>query len=704
MPSSFVTDLALRTPAQLRALLELRPDVADATPTSVAELAAALSARPSLQSALNQVDRAQLDVLERAVVRGEHTIDDDVHTRALHAVGLIHGLIHRGTPVPEDPRGNTPRWALSPGVAEALGRYPGGVGRPLAEPLGPDTGSEPPEIDRSLLVSLPPRPAEVLSNFRSRPLGTLRNADRRPVPDDPENHPVDWLLARRLLVPVGTHHVEAPREVGLALNDDDPWSGHSTQPPAPTGHRVNPRIRDNAASAAVAELVRDLTDLRHELRERPAETLRAGGLGIRERRRLATALDVDVPRADRLLGFAHLAGLIEQDEHDDTWRPSAPSFEDLDTATAHGLVLAAWVTSGVVPSATRTQRADGSVITPLTDGWWVKDAPALRRTVLLALAQDSGLAADAASSERAWAWFRPRLSGQLSRHGHGILAECADLGLTGAGAATDLVDLLLRDGPEAVTDTVAQRLPPAVETVVLQSDHTAVAHGPLSPGAAADLRLVADPEGKGAAATFRFSVASLRRALERGHDAESLRDLVATRSEGPVPAALTHLVDEAVRTHGNVRILNAERVVTGRPDLVEAIASSAALDGFEVERVSSEVLVLRSAEPDRKAPRASLRRNPVDVAVLKATEQVGIAPTLAHPGEDAAPSNLSLPRGASPAQLRALFPGPPPAEPAVDRDHVVTVADRLAADARALARGGTTAAPEDATPKEKPRA
>lgn len=685
--SAFREDLGRRTADQLTQLLELRPDVAAATPIDLDQLAQLLSSRNSVHMALQNLTRAQLDVLERAAVLGAldvdpHSNDDD----ALHAMALVHpvgsnqsgenSLVHPAHISPEQ-KGNPddPGWALSPGVADALGRYPAGLGRPVRDLLallpGHSQSNVEPALDVGLLQNLPGRTAEVLANFRTHPVGSLKDAHRTPVDDDPLQQPIDWLLARNLLVPVDPRHVEMPREVGLALQGGDPWSSRSTRPTPPEGRAVNARIRDNAAQAAVLELVRDLKRLRAELRLQPLAVLHAGGVGVRELRRLAAALELDQDRVGRLLGYAWAAGLIAVQERTGHWISAPVPFESLYVADAHGIVLVAWWNSRVVPSAVGTHGADGSVVAALTRAVETPDAPAIRRAVALAMSH-----ADQVPPKPEWliptaTWLRPRLAAAVSRYGPGVMTELAEMGLTGAGAAVPALSDLLSQGAQAANAVMAQHVPAAVHTVTVQNDHTAVAAGPLSPAAATDLALVADPEGRGAADTFRFSVTSLQRGLEHGYDAAALTRLLETRLDGPIPASLQQLMDEAARTHGALRIESAQQVVTGRPDLVAALASSPELARYQVRRPSPEVMIVSARLASGPAP---FKRDPLRSALVAAAQRAGVQPTLG-PGAPRTPSNDLT---GDLADLLILFPPAAPAAQELDPEHVHTVAQRLA--------------------------
>ncbi|MDO5619526.1 helicase-associated domain-containing protein [Kocuria sp.] len=634
----------------------------------MAELAAQLSTRASVHAAIQELNRAQLDALERAVILGSHTLSQDRATASLHDLALVYPT--------ED------SWRLAPEVGAGLGRYPAGLGRPYSV-LATTRDSDSPAVpappratpDLSLLADTPERPAEILAEFASRPLGFLRNARREPIAHDPQNHPVDWLLAHRLLVPVDGQHVEVPREVGLALHGGDPWAQHAPAVPQHNGAAVKPLIRDNAALAAIPELVRDLTEVRLALGQRPVDPLRDGGIGVRERRRLTAELELPGERVDLLLGYAFLGGLIHPSDADGSWRPAPVPWEALGLADAYGVLLSAWWGSRCLPSSVGTHRRDGSVVAPLMESSQVTEAPALRAAVLLALSQ----AKDGAPSPQwvleAATWLRPRLAPLLTRYGPGLLQECADLGLTGAGAPTDTLQELLTSGPQAAARTVAQHLPPASTSVMAQGDHTAVSPGPLAPATAALLRLVADSEGRGPAATFRFTVGSLQRGLAAGYHTGDLRQILQQLLGGSVPPWLENLLEEAQRTHGALRIHTAHRVVTGRADLVEVMARSLESQQYHAVRVAPEILILtpRASSSSAAASRSHARRDPLDTALFKAAEKAGIQPTTAS--TDYRPlREITGPL----AELMELIPPGAPASSSVDPEHVSTVAERLA--------------------------
>ncbi|MFJ9579055.1 helicase-associated domain-containing protein [Streptomyces sp. NPDC101191] len=154
------------------------------------------------------------------------------------------------------------------------------------------------------------------------------------------------------------------------------------------------------------------------------------------------------------------------------------------------------------------------------------------------------------------------------------LDEAELLGITGRGAlaspARALLNLPLAEaapddalqghdcepavaGSRAAT-LLAPSLPEAVDHVLLQADLTAVAPGPLRRPLADMLSVLADVESKGGATVYRFTPASVRRALDAGRTASDLHEFLAAHARTPVPQPLAYLIDDVARKHGHLRV------------------------------------------------------------------------------------------------------------------------------------------------------
>ncbi|HST71202.1 MAG TPA: helicase-associated domain-containing protein [Kocuria rosea] len=697
LPDGLLRDLASRSPAELGELLAARPDLVRPGTASFADLAEALLARAGQRRALDELTRPELDAVERAVVLGMPA-DPAAQLlagppwRRLHRLGLVHR------------DGQALR--LVPGVADGLGRYPAGLGRPrsVLEPLAerlrgrlpqPAGAAAPAEalLGDPDATAWPAGAREVLERFRGRPVGALPDALRRPDPAvDAAARPVDWLLARGVLLPVDSRHVELPREVGLALHGGDPWARQPEEPPGPPGRRVPDRLRDNAAAAAVEQLLRLLAVLRAELAARPLTTLRAGGVGVRELRRLRAALDVEPAELARLLGTAELAGLVRLDPDTSAWRPAPAPFEDADRSRQWLHVVRCWLASDVVPSAVGRPLADGSVVGVLTRGTRVPEAVPVRRAVLEAHAGLAERAPGAHGAEDVLALARrrrPRLARSLDRWGPGMLTEAAELGLVGADALTAPGRAVARGRVGDAADAVAHWLPAPGRTVLLQSDLTATAPGHLAPDVARALGQLAEAEGHGPAARHRFTEQSLHRALDAGWSAATILGWLEEHGTGPVPQALAYLVEETGRGHGRLRITRADWVVTGEEDLLEALARAPRLAGRPVRRPAPGVLVVAGGEEPTGRRRSVPGRDGVLGELVAAARATGTEPAL----DVAPPGPEPVTGGADPAALLEVLEVPAAGRPGPSPEEVRDLLARLVGDD--AADGTAAPAPDD---------
>jgi hypothetical protein len=70
-----------------------------------------------------------------------------------------------------------------------------------------------------ILSTAPERTTALLAKFRNWAMGAVPQAQRKAsvTTEGSDVGPVDWLLARGLLVPLDAAHVELPHSVGLSL-------------------------------------------------------------------------------------------------------------------------------------------------------------------------------------------------------------------------------------------------------------------------------------------------------------------------------------------------------------------------------------------------------------------------------------------------------------------------------------------------------
>ena len=223
-----------------------------------------------------------------------------------------------------------------------------------------------------------------------------------------------------------------------------------------------------------------------------------------------------------------------------------------------------------------------------------------------------GVAATAESVVALVSWLVPRRApARSAEQVEWALSEAAALGVTGVGALSVAGRAVLSGDNAAASSALEPLLPEPVDHVLLQADLTAVAPGPLVTDLAHELSLVADVESKGGATVYRFTEASVRRALDSGRTTSELHALLAQHSSTPVPQALTYLVDDVARRHGRIRVGTAGSYI--RSDDPSVLA---------------EILAAKKAAPlglRLLAPTVLASRAPVD-RVLEVLRGLGQAP------------------------------------------------------------------------------
>src|SRR5205823_3259978 len=119
--------------------------------------------------------------------------------------------------------------------------------------------------------------------------------------------------ARGLLVPLDAGHVELPHSVGLSLRGGAIVDHFTLKPPVPELGQTSAALRRNAAMGAIAEALRLVGELLYAVREQPVVTLRSGGVGVRELKRLADSLRLELPETALILELSALSGLLRLD-------------------------------------------------------------------------------------------------------------------------------------------------------------------------------------------------------------------------------------------------------------------------------------------------------------------------------------------------------------------------------------------------------
>ncbi len=665
-------ELGRRSDDDLRRLLTVRPDLVLPPVPDLAALAARASTRVSLQRALENITRPQLQVLEAVTVLHD---GGPVPLARLgtavpgHAAGVLEEildeLVDRALCTGSAAEGILPAGAM----AEALGPYPAGLGRTvrtlartvprfgpalvgavrLLEPMRAheamtsaaavgvlESVTSDPQAWAHLIEEAPDAAVALLRRLQDSPVGSTGSEA-----GDAIFPAVQWLLDRGLLAPLDALHVELPRDVGMALRGQAIVGKLETTRPLIVDRTTRAGLRDNAAHSAIAETLRRVTALLGVVAATPVATLRSGGVGVRELRRVREILRADDAEAVWLLELAAAVGLIVLDPDDSRWKTSGlEAWEAIDRDAQWLALVEGWLALDRAPALVGSRLPDGAAVNALAAEASRPDAPMVRRRFLGVATELSGVEGpDGAAANGSLpilteqsvvdlaTWHQPRLHRRFARLLPGMLAEAASLGLVGGGALTDAGMLVAEGRLDEAMRRVRDALPAPVAYVVLQADLTAVAPGYLQPDVARGLLRMSSPEGQGPATTYRFSADSVRAALDAGEDATTILAFLSTHSVTEIPQALTYLVEDTAARYRSLRVGRAGSYLRTEDDAVVAAVLADPRSGvLGVVQVAPTVLVSPASPQELTALLKDLGLTPAPDAVAGTAQSRTSAP------------------------------------------------------------------------------
>ncbi|MFF2053281.1 helicase-associated domain-containing protein [Leifsonia sp. NPDC058194] len=332
------------------------------------------------------------------------------------------------------------------------------------------------------------------------------------------------------------------------------------------------RFTDRLAAERGFDAVVAVSELLAELSREGARELQRGGLALPAVKRIAEALAVDASVVPTVVSVASRAGLAALE--DGTWLPAEPAAEWLHASTPERwrALAAAWLDA--LPDDLR------SLVAARSRAAW---GDSLREHV---------------------AWLYPAAPEQAQQRVDAHLRDAEWLGITAAGAPSSAGTTLVEDGPAPAAQVLAPAFPAQVRGVYLQHDLTVISPGPLAPDLEARLRGMADLESRALASTFRFSPASIDRAITAGETAASIREFLAGISLTGLPQPLDYLITDVTDRHGRVRVRTVD----------DGDAGSAVRSAVSSAVYSADTTLLRTIEVDQSL--AALRLTPARADVL----------------------------------------------------------------------------------------
>ena len=546
-----------------------RPDLVIPVPPDIASLAVRACSAPSLARAIDSLNQWQFQVLEAAASLNEPfnlknltTITDKAASSALdHLISI--GLIY-----PSDDGMRLPSQ-----LRDVIGNEPAGLGpASIAKVKIAEIDKAPAEAKKVLerLIWGPPRGS----------VGDIKN----PGPG------VAWLLENKFLVPLDQRTVILPREVGIHLRGGKVHKQCFITQPQLSGAKRDERQVNLAAIANISTVLRWVEELLNFWGDEPADALRAGGLGVRDLKIISNHLGVDESCTAFITELAYLSSLISFDADDrimpsnkfDIWLMQSPS--DRWQALASQWLITSRV-SGLVG---RAESKNVAALGPELDR---VNAARVRALTLSILKENPGIAPDSSSFSEVLSWRAPvrRNSSLQDELASWTLREAEWLGITGQGAISKYgVELLTGEDLEVINSD----LPKTVDHILIQSDNTAIAPGPLEHEISQQLAIMAEIESRGGATVYRFSEATIRRALDHGKTGEEIKTFLSKTSKTPMPQPLEYLIADVAKKHGKLRVGNTSAFIRCEDTaLISQIMNDKRLEILALRRIAPEVVI-----------------------------------------------------------------------------------------------------------------
>jgi hypothetical protein len=524
---------------------------------------------PSLARAIDSLNQWQFQVLEATACLNEPFLEKSVITLTdKEAKGALEHLVRIGLVYPSDDGMRLPTQ-----LRDVIGTEPAGLGPASMAKLKLSELDDAPADAKKVLERLiwgPPRGS----------VGDIKN----PGPG------VNWLLEKKFLVPLDQRTVILPREVAIALRGGKIHKERFIKQPSLSGAKRDERQINLAAIANVSTVLRWVEELLNFWADEPADALRAGGLGVRDLKIIATHLGVDESCTAFVTELAYLASLISIDADDrilpsnkfDIWLMQTP-------ADRWQMLASQWlITSRVSGLVGRVEAKNVAALGPELDR---VNAARVRALTLELLRENQGIAPEWNSFKEVLSWRAPvrRNSSLQDELAEWTLREAEWLGITGQGALSKFGAQFL-DGDDL--SSINEDLPKTVDHILIQSDNTAIAPGPLEHEISQALAMMAEIESRGGATVYRFTESTIRRALDHGKTGDEIKTFLIKTSKTPMPQPLEYLIADVAKKHGKLRVGNTSSFIRCEDTaLISQIMNDKKLEILALRRIAPEVVI-----------------------------------------------------------------------------------------------------------------
>jgi hypothetical protein len=573
---SFADYLRSLDDAALISLFAHRPDLISPVPPDIASLAIRATSAPSLARAVDALNAWQYQILEACAVSPEPFTEKNISALTdKSALFVIPGLLERGLIFT-----GKDGYYVPTNLREVIGNEIAGLGPETMSKLSLKKLDEAPDASKKVLDAMvwgPPRGS--VSDIKKPSAG------------------VKWLLDEKFLIAFNQKTVLMPREVAIYLRGGKIHRELLTTPPVIEGEKRDEKSIELAAIANISTILRWVEEVLNFWAQEPADALRTGGVGVRDLKEISLHLGVDESCAAFVMELAYLSSLLTIDPDDrilpttnfDIWLTLSPSEK-------WQRLVAPWLTTSRVSGL--VGKAENKNVAPLGPELDRAAAAPTRALTLNLLQEIPHSSPKFESIYKVALWHRPskRYGGLQADYISWTLREAEWLGITGQGALSKYGFELLSGGS---LESINADMPKTVDHILIQSDHTAIAPGPLEHEVAQVLAIIADVESRGGATVYRFSEATIRRGLDHGKTGDEIKSFLAKTSKTPVPQPLEYLIADVAKKHGKLRVGSTSSFIRSEdPATITQIMNDKRLEVLSLRQISTDVIICNMDSAD----------------------------------------------------------------------------------------------------------
>jgi hypothetical protein len=573
---SFADYLRSLDDAAFISLFAHRPDLISPVPPDVASLAIRATSAPSLARAVDALNAWQYQVLEACAIAPEPFTEKYISALTdKAALFVIPGLLERGLIF-----SGKDGYYVPTNLREVMGNEIAGLGPESMSKLNLKKLDSAPDASKKVLDAMvwgPPRGS--VSDIKKPSAG------------------VKWLLDEKFLIPFNQKTVLMPREVSIYLRGGKIHRELLSLPPELETEKRDQKNIELAAIANISTILRWIEEVLNFWAQEPASALRTGGVGVRDLKEISIHLGVDENCAAFVMELAYLSSLLTIDPDDrilpttnfDIWLTLSPSEK-------WQRIVAPWLTTSRMSGL--TGKAENKNVAPLGPELDRAAAAPTRALTLKLLEEIPHAAPKFESIYKVALWHRPskRYGGLQADYISWTLREAEWLGITGQGALSKYGHELLSGGE---LESIDADMPKTVDHILIQSDHTAIAPGPLEHEVSQILAIIADVESRGGATVYRFSEATIRRGLDHGKTGDEIKNFLTKASKTPVPQPLEYLIADVAKKHGKLRVGSTSSFIRSEdPAIITQIMNDKRLEVLSLRQISTDVIICNMDSAD----------------------------------------------------------------------------------------------------------